>query len=88
MKEELEIKYVPSSFSSRLMDNWNQYTQDNKSANECVKKFDEFLIRCSTLYKKGETQILSRFRAGLRDDLEIEWLVRGVNELEAVYLLV
>ena len=75
MKEELEIKYMPSSFSARLMDNWHPYTQDNKYANECVEKFDEFLIGCSTLNKKGEAQILSRFRAGLRDDLQIELLV-------------
>jgi len=25
MKEELEIKYVPPSFSARLMDNWHQH---------------------------------------------------------------
>jgi len=49
MKEELEIKYVPPSFSTRLMDNWHQHTQGNKSAKEYIEKFDEFLIRCSTL---------------------------------------
>jgi len=62
MKKELEIKYVSSSFSARLMDNWHQHTQGNKSTKESVKKFDEFLIRCSTLHKEGEAQILSRFR--------------------------
>ena len=41
-----------------------------------------------TLHKKGEAQILSRFRAGLRDDLRIELLTKGVTELEAVYALV
>ena len=69
MKKELKIKYVPLLFSARLIDNWHQYTQDNKSAKEYVKKFDEFLIRYSTLYKEGEAQILFRFSAGLRDDL-------------------
>ena len=63
MKEELETKYVPPSFSTRFMDNWYQHTQGSKSAKEYVKKFDEFLIRCSTLHKEGKTQILSRFRA-------------------------
>ena len=38
MKEELETKYVPPSFSACLMDNWNQQTQGNTSAKECVKK--------------------------------------------------
>jgi len=88
MKEELETKYVTPSFSARLINNWHQHAQGNKSTKEYVEKFDEFLIRCSTLYKKGKTQILSRFRAGLRDDLRTELLVRGVNELETVYALV
>jgi len=51
------------------MDNWHQYIQGNKSAKEYVEKFDEFLIRCSTLHREGETQNLSKFRAGVRDDL-------------------
>jgi len=88
MKEELETKYVPPSFSARLMDNWHQHTQGNKSVKEYVEKFDEFLIRCNTLHKEGEAHILSRFRAGLRDDLWTELLVRGVNELEVAYALV
>jgi len=88
VKEELETKYMPSSFSARLIDNWHHHTQDNKSANEYVEKFDKFLIRCSTLHKEGEAQIFSTFRAGLRDHLWTELLVRGVNELEATYTLV
>ena len=88
MKEELETKYVPPSFSASLMDNWHQHTQGNKSAKEYVEKFDEFLIRCSTLHKEGEAQILFRFRADLRDDLRTELLVREVNELEAAYVFV
>ena len=88
MKEVLETKYVPPSFNARLMNNWHQHTQGNKSAKGYVEKFKEFLIRCSTLHKEGEAQILSRFRAGLRDDLRTKLLVRGVNELEAAYALV
>jgi len=72
MKEELETKHVQPSFRARLMDNWHQYTQSNKSAKKYVKKFDEFLIRYSTLRKEDETQILSRFRDSLRDDLRTE----------------
>ena len=85
MKEEQKIKYMTPLFSARLMDNWHQHTQDNKSAKKYVEKFDEF---CSTLHREGETQILSRFKAGLRDDLRIELLARGVNELEAAYALI
>jgi len=86
MEKELEIKYVPPSFNARLMDNWHQHTQGNRSAKKYVEKFDEFLIRCSTLYKGGEAQILFRFRA--RDDLRTELLAIGVNGLEAAYALV
>ena len=49
---------------------------------------DEFLIRCCTLLRECEAQILSGFRAGHRDDLRTELLVRGVNELELAYALV
>jgi len=87
MKEELETKYVPPSFSVRLMDNWHQYTQGNKSVKEYVKKFDEFLFRCSTLHKEGKAQILSKFKIGLRVDLRTELLAR-VNELEVAYALI
>ena len=76
------------------MDNWHQYTEGNKSVKgnkfvkEYVEKVDEFLIRCSTFHKEGEVQILSRCKAGLRNDLRIELLARGVNELETAYALV
>ena len=55
---------------------------------DSCEKFDEFLIMCNTLYKEGETKILSRFRGGFRDDRQTELLVRGVNESEAAYALV
>jgi len=88
MKEELKTKYVPPLFIAHLMNNWHQYTQSNKSAKEYVRKFDEFLIRCSILHREGEVQFFSRFRASLRDDLRTELLARRVNELEAAYVLV
>ena len=87
MKEELETKYVPPSFTAHLMDNWHQYTQGNKSAKEYVEEFNEFLIRCCTLHEKEEAQILSSFRVDLRDDLRTEPLARRVNELEAAFAL-
>jgi len=88
MKDELKGKYVLPSFSARLMDKWHQYTQGNKSAKKYVIKFDEFLIWCSTLNTEGQSQTLSRFRAGLREDLWTELLARGVNELKVAYMLV
>ena len=69
MKEKLKGKYVPPSFSDRLMDKWHQYTQGNKLEKEYVAKFDEFLIRYSTFSKEGQAQILSRFRVRLKRKL-------------------
>jgi len=62
------------------MEKWHQYTQGNKSVKEYVEKFDEFLIRCSTLHKIREV--------GLKDDLRTELLTKRVNELEAAYVLI
>ena len=39
------------------------------------------------LHKEREAQILSKYRASLRDDLRTELLGKGVNELEAAYAL-
>ena len=60
----------------------------NKSAQEYVEKFDELLIKCNTFNTVGQAQIMSRFRARLRDDLQIKLLVREVTELEKAYALV
>ena len=88
MKAELKGKYVPPSFSARLMDKWHRYTQGNKSAQGFVEKFDEFLIRCNAINTEGQAQIMSRFRAGLRDDLRTKLLAREITELEKSYVLV
>ena len=67
------------------MDKWHQYTQSNKSAKEYVAKFDEFLIRCNTLITEKQAQIHSKFRAGLKGDLQTKLLARGVTELKVAY---
>ena len=78
LKDDLKGKYVPPSFSARLIDKWHRYTQGNKSAQEYMEKFDEFLIRCNFINTEGQTQIMSRFRAGLGDDLRTELLAREI----------
>ena len=88
MKGEFGGKYVPPSFSARLMDKWHRYTQGNKSTQKYVKKFDEFLIRCNALNTEEQAQILSRFRAGLWDDLWTELLAHEITELGKAYSLV
>ena len=60
----------------------------NATTKEYVAKFDEVLIRCNVLVTESETQILFKFRDGLRKDLRTELLARGVIELEKAYALV
>ena len=57
-------------------------------AQEYVKKIDEFPIRCNALNTEGQSQILSRFRDRLRDDLRTELLAREITKLEKAYTLV
>ena len=70
MKDELKGKYVPPSFSAHLMDKWHRYTQGNKSAQEYVEKFDEFLIRCNAINTKGKLKLC----LGFERDLGCVWL--------------
>ena len=79
MKTQLKQKYLPPSYYLRLLDKWNQFYQESKSAKEYVAKFDEFLIRCSLIETETPMQVLSRFRAGLREDLRSELFARNVD---------
>jgi len=72
IKTQLKQKYLPPYYYLRLLDKSNQFSQGSKSAKEYVAKFDEFLILCSALETKALMQVLSRFRAGLREDLRSE----------------
>jgi len=87
MKDELKGKYVSPSFSDRLIDKWHQYTQGNKSTKKYIAKFNEFLIRCCAFSKKGQAQILSRFRAGLKKTCGSALLVRRVTKFEKAYTI-
>jgi len=88
MKDELRKKYVPLSFSARLIDKWHRYIQGNKSAQEDMEKFDEFLIRCNALNTEGQAQIFSIFRTKLIDDLRTKLLAREITGRRKVYALV
>ncbi|XP_028550795.1 uncharacterized protein LOC110108656 [Dendrobium catenatum] len=84
MKHELRRKYLPPSYYPKLLDKWNRLTQGSKS----VKDYDDFLIRCNGEESATPTQILSMFRAGLREDLRTELFARGIDTLEAACSLI
>jgi len=60
--DELKGKYVPLSYYTRFLDKWHQFSQGDKSANEYVIKFDEFLNKGNVMITEDEAQILFRFR--------------------------
>jgi len=47
MKAKLNQKYLPITFQDQQLDKWSRLTQGIRSAADYIKKFDEFLTRCS-----------------------------------------
>ncbi|XP_020679784.1 uncharacterized protein LOC110097627 [Dendrobium catenatum] len=88
MKQELKRKYLPPSYYPRLLDHWNRLTQGHKPVKEYIAAFDDFIIRCNGEETTTPVQLLSMFRAGLREDLRNELFARGVNTFEAACSLV
>ena len=66
IKTQLKQKYLTTSYYTRLLDNWNQFYQGNKSTKEYIAKFDKSLIRCSTL----ETETPMQCSLGLELDCD------------------
>ncbi|XP_038975300.1 uncharacterized protein LOC103717641 [Phoenix dactylifera] len=85
MKDKLREKYLPTSYQQRLLDQWQTLTQGNKSVIDYIAKFDEFLMRCHV--DEDPSVTLSRFRAGLRSDIQRELFMREVYSLEQAYQL-
>ena len=83
MKLRLREKYLPMSYHQRLLDQWQRLIQGNKSVTEYIAKFDEFVMRCNV--DESESVTLSRFRAGLREEIQRELFMREVHDLEQAY---
>jgi hypothetical protein len=86
MKMVLKEKYVPTSYQQRMLDQWQRLSQGSKPVSDYISRFDEFLSRCDL--REEESVILSRFRAGLREDLQRELFLRGVSTVQEAYELV
>ena len=83
MKTRLREKYLPASYHQRLLDQWQRLSQGNKMVSEYIAKFDEFITRYNM--DESETVTLSRFRAGLWENIMRELFLREVNDLEHAY---
>jgi hypothetical protein len=47
MKQKLQEKYLPQSYKNKLLDQWNNLRQGNKSINEYITQFNDYMIRCA-----------------------------------------
>lgn len=52
---------------NKLLDQWNNLRQWNKSINEYIIQFNDYMMRCAI--KENEATTLCRFCKGLNDDL-------------------
>ena len=50
---------------------------------EYIAKFDELAMQCNVV--KSELVTLSRFRVGLREEIQRELFLREVHDLEQAY---
>lgn len=82
IKRRLQEKYLPHSYQSNLLDQWNTLTLGNRPVTDYITQFDELRMRCHIV--EDEAMILSRFRQGLRDDLRHELVLRGVATLDTL----
>ena len=83
MKTKLRDKYVPVSYTQKLLDQWQRLNQGNKTVAKYIAKFDELAMRCSMV--ESEAVTLSRFRGGLREEIQRELFLREVHDLEQAY---
>ena len=86
MKERLKQKYLPLSYQQSLLDEWQTLRQDNMPVAEYIAKFEEFMLRCDI--REDRRMTLSRFRSGLRPELQRELIPHTVNTLERAFQIV
>ncbi|CAL2245833.1 unnamed protein product [Prunus armeniaca] len=80
MKERLKQKYLPLSYEQSFLDKWQTLRQDDMLVAEYIAKFEEFMLRCDI--REDRRMTLSRFRSGLRPELQRELIPHTVNTLE------
>ncbi|XP_043713275.1 uncharacterized protein LOC122661828 [Telopea speciosissima] len=67
MKYDLKEKYLPRHYTAQMQDQFNSLRQGNMTVSEYMQKFDSLSSRTDTI--ESATQMLSRFRLGLRSDI-------------------
>ena len=80
MKEKLKSKYLPVSYRQWMLDEWQNLKQGSKPVSDYIAKFDEYMSRCDI--REDESVTLSRFRVGLREDLQRELILRKIYTID------
>jgi hypothetical protein len=57
MKQNLQEKYLPQSYRNKLLDQWNNLKQGNKSINEYIIQFNDYMMRCAIKENEAMTFI-------------------------------
>ena len=86
MKEKLKSKYLSVSYRQRMLDEWQNLKQGSKPVSDYIAKFDEYMSRCDIREDEGIT--LTLFRAGLREDLRRELILRKIYTIHDAYEMV
>ena len=85
MKGVLLRNYLPSTYRSSLLEEWDRLKQGTAPVAEYIEKFKEFKRRIWIIEKEVVT--LNKFKKGLNANLLGEIITRGVTTLREAYNL-
>ena len=83
MKDALSRNYLPPTYRSSLLEEWDCLKQGTAFVAEYIDKFKEFKRRIRIVEEKVVT--LNRFKKGLNANLLGEIITRGVTTLGEAY---
>ncbi|KAF3956400.1 hypothetical protein CMV_018465 [Castanea mollissima] len=83
MKDALSRNYLPPTYRSSLLEEWDRLRQGTAPVTEYIEKFKEFQRRIRIV--EEEVVTLNRFKKGLNANLLGEIITRGVTTLREAY---
>ena len=83
MKDALSRNYLPPTYRSSLLEEWDRLKQGIAPVAEYIKKLKEFKRRIRIVEKEVAT--LNRFKKGLNANPLGEIITRGVTTLREAY---
>ena len=83
MKDALSRNYLPPTYRSSLLEEWDRLKQGTAPVAEYIEKFKEFKRRIRIV--EEEVVTLNRFKKGLNANLLGEIITRGVTTLREAY---